>query len=96
MNIGTAVKNIRQKKGLSQTDLSKLCGLSQTSLSHIEKGVKRPSSTSVKRIAEALGVPEPLLYLYGMEETDIVKEKLFMYQRLFPTIQNLIMELVDD
>lgn len=96
MNIGIAVKLLRQKKGLSQTKLSQLCGLSQTTLSHIEKGVKKPSSTSVTRIAKALGVPEPLMYLYGMEESDVANDKVFMYKKLFPTIQSLIKDIIEE
>lgn len=95
MHLGIAVKEIRIKKGLTQTALSELCGLSQTSLSYIEKGTKNPSYTSLKKIAKALGVPEQLLYLYAMEESDVTKEKLFLYQRLFPTIKNLILEIIE-
>ena len=53
MNIGRAIKEIRKRKGLSQLDLSEATDISQTSLSQIESGNKRPNPSSLKKICKA-------------------------------------------
>lgn len=53
---------LRKTKGLSQGQLAALCGLRQPNLSRIENGLTFPRPTTLKRIAEALGVhPKELI-----------------------------------
>lgn len=66
MNIGDGIKKLRKEKGISQIELSKLTGLSQTALSLIEKGQNSPTSITVDKIAKALSVDEDLIYLYSL------------------------------
>jgi transcriptional regulator with XRE-family HTH domain len=53
------LKAIRNEKGLSQRDLSKMMGISQAHLCEIEKGTRHKDMTysMMEKIAEALGVP---------------------------------------
>ncbi|MDV2684030.1 helix-turn-helix domain-containing protein [Alkalihalophilus lindianensis] len=54
-NIGLAIKNIRQRYGLTQRELANdICD--QTLISRIEKGVVIPSSLLLMKISERLGV----------------------------------------
>lgn len=46
---------IREKRGLSQKAVSEAVKISQPSYSNIEKGERRPSIDTAKKIAEALG-----------------------------------------
>lgn len=50
------IKRLREAKGLSQTQIAKLVGLKRGSYIHIERGRRRPSVDTAKRIAEVLGV----------------------------------------
>jgi len=50
------LKEIREKKGLSQAVLGKLVGLDQTHISRLESGTKGVSNEKLRAIAEALGV----------------------------------------
>lgn len=51
------VKELREKKLFSQSDLSKLSGVSQADISLIESGKrKNPSIFAVAALADALGV----------------------------------------
>ncbi len=55
--IGDNVKRIRTKKGLSQDKLSKLAGVTLTTLVKIESGANdNPKIKTLKGIADALGV----------------------------------------
>lgn len=54
--IAPHLKELREKKGLTQAGLGKLVGLDQTHLSRLEKGTKGVSNEKLLAIAEALGV----------------------------------------
>lgn len=50
------LKELRERKGLSQSALGKLVGLGQTHISRLESGTKGVSNEKLLAIAEALGV----------------------------------------
>lgn len=54
MNFGEKIKYVRELRGLSQTDLSLLVGLSAPFISQIESNKKRPATEALERIAKAL------------------------------------------
>ncbi len=94
MNIGSAIKKARTDKGYSQGDFAEQCGISQTSISQIENGIKKPNPTNLKKICKVLEVPETILYLYGIEESDIPKQKKKLYKLIYPNIQDMIKKLI--
>jgi transcriptional regulator with XRE-family HTH domain len=49
MNIGIAIRSIRKQLDITQYELADRCNISQTSLSQIENGVKRPSARTIKK-----------------------------------------------
>ena len=55
--IGGAVRRLRERLGLRQGDLAKRTGMSAAQLCHIEKERNAPSVRTLRRIADALGVP---------------------------------------
>jgi len=58
MNIGEYLKSIRLQKGISQRQLSALCGVSNSEISRIEAGERvNPSPGVLRAIAIGLGVP---------------------------------------
>jgi transcriptional regulator with XRE-family HTH domain len=56
--LGAVLKQIRERKGLSQLDLAKRAKVSQGYLSDLEAGEKKnPGIETLRKIAKALGVP---------------------------------------
>jgi len=53
---GEEVRSLRMKRGLSQEALAASAGLDRTFISMVERGVRRPTLDSAKRIADALNV----------------------------------------
>lgn len=96
MNIGKTISLLRKEKGLSQEEFSKMCGLTQTSLSQIETGAtSQPAKRNLEKICNALEVPEYLLYLLSMEEKDVPESKKELYKTLFPAVKEFIINLFD-
>ncbi len=53
---GTAIREARTKRGISQERLAQLAGLDRTYYSGVERGERNPSLTNLLRIAAALEV----------------------------------------
>ncbi|MGQ0570764.1 MAG: helix-turn-helix domain-containing protein [Armatimonadota bacterium] len=56
LDFGRAVETLRASKSLTREELAGLARISQSYLSEIERGLKRPSADIVARIARALGM----------------------------------------
>lgn len=53
--IGNKIKNIRQKKGLTQSQLSEMSKLTRTTISKIEAGKFNASIDLIERLIKPLG-----------------------------------------
>lgn len=94
MNIGKAIKELRLAKGLNQSEMADKCALTQTSLSQIESGSKRPNPSTLKKICAFFEVPEAALYLIATDEQDIPEHKRQVYEKLFPNIKKAMIDML--
>jgi len=90
MNIGQSIKQLRKDLNTRQWELAKNAEISQTYLSQIENGVKKPSTDVLEKIAFELDIPLPILYWYGLEREDIKPSKHKAYMFLKPSIDAMI------
>jgi transcriptional regulator with XRE-family HTH domain len=51
---GERLREVRLAKGLTQSELADRCGTSIAAISHIERGTKVPTLTTLVRLADAL------------------------------------------
>jgi len=96
MNIGSAISELRKKKGLTQVEFSKLCEISSTSLSQIELGNKRPNPKNLEKICKILEIPEAFLYFLSFEEADIPESKRETYKKMAPFLKLLITQFIEN
>lgn len=54
--LGKNLKRIRTQKGMTQGDIVRALGVSRSFVSNIENGKTNPTLSTIKRIADALGV----------------------------------------
>jgi transcriptional regulator with XRE-family HTH domain len=54
--VGRNIAGIRNKKGLSQSELSTHAEIEKATLGHIETGTRNPTIKTLYKIAKALGV----------------------------------------
>lgn len=75
------LRAMRDRQGLSQSDLAKKTGLQPSAISHFETGQRSPSFDNLRKLADALGVS--IDHLLGREvevDSDLagpVAQKLF-------------------
>ncbi len=93
MNIGFVIKDIRKKKQITQATLSNLCGVSQSYLSSIENGNKRPEFKTLEIICDSLKVSISDLFLLSLQKEDIRENQLQKVNSLKKEILNEIIEL---
>jgi transcriptional regulator with XRE-family HTH domain len=66
MEIGCKIKELREYKGYSIREFAKLCELSPSLVSQVERDIASPSLSSLVKMAEVLGCP--VGYFFGEQE----------------------------
>jgi transcriptional regulator with XRE-family HTH domain len=57
------LKELREERGLSQTRFAGIAGLNPTTVNQIERGTRQPSARTLAKLASALGVSVPDLFV---------------------------------
>jgi len=95
MDIGGTIQQLRKFREMDQGELAKLAGISQSSMSLIELDKKKPRPKTVTKICKVLEIPEPLLYMLSISESDIPESKTEIYRQIFPAIRTLIYSMIE-
>ena len=66
LSMGTKIKNLREKAGMTQTELADKLGLSKSVISAYEKGIRNPSFKILPLLAQTFNVTE--LYFFEKGE----------------------------
>ena len=94
MDIGKIISKIRKDKGMQQGELALKAGITQASLSNIEKGnTKRPSNNSLEPICYALDISIAELYIYSIEVEDFPSELKERYETFLPLVKSLMEDI---
>lgn len=67
MSIGARIRQIREKKGLSQGDIERVTGLLRCYTSRVENGHTVPSIETIEKFASAFEIPMYQLFYSGEE-----------------------------
>jgi transcriptional regulator with XRE-family HTH domain len=90
MRLGQAIKEIRESKGMTQTELGNLTGHSQIFISAIEKGKKYPPLVMLNDLASIFEIPVPFLFWNAIEVEDIKKDKQELFEAIKSNVDALI------
>ncbi len=78
---------------MNQEEFASSVGITQSYLSLIEKGHKKPSMEVLQQMADILNTPLPVLFWFGVEREDVSEDKQYIYDTLKPSIDKLINEV---
>jgi transcriptional regulator with XRE-family HTH domain len=67
LNLGLRLKQLRTKRGLSQSELAKLVGVTPSTISQVEANIIYPSLPALLKVAEVLSVGIGSLFQQAME-----------------------------
>ena len=71
LSIGTKIKNLRRKRGMTQEQLAEFVGISFQAISKWECGIALPDITLVPRLAQIFGTTTDELFDYHSSETKV-------------------------
>lgn len=75
LEVGGRIREIRERRELSQRALAELSGLSANAISRIERGESSPTVSTLHRLATALSVPITEFFQAHAEATTIVMRR---------------------
>jgi len=75
LKYGKAIRQLRQKKGISQEELADLCGLHRTYISDVELGKRNVSLENIEKLAQALDANVSDVFV-EIERTDSGNESI--------------------
>lgn len=77
MGFSENLKRIRIENGLSQQELAKRAGVSQTAIYQWEKGSRTPKIDAIAKLADALNVQPVNLFMIKEDGKDIIDLNIF-------------------
>lgn len=83
-DFGVRLEQLREDVGMSQTALAKRAGTSQSAISEMERGNRKPSFNMLRKLARALGVSLP--HLLGGEVEGLESEEERAHFRQFRSL----------
>jgi transcriptional regulator with XRE-family HTH domain len=101
MNIGEKIRKVREAKGLSQKEISAMVNMDQSQYSKIENDKTDPTTSTLEKIAKALGIDVSELFVSDKIFKDInsadktIMEKLRLIELLDNKEQQSIYNIVD-
>ena len=79
-DFGQRIKELRNKKGITQYQLAEMVGIDPKHMSHIETGRSFPKADLIEKFANALEIDYPELFsTQYLEDREIIFKKLINY-----------------
>ena len=91
--MGLRIKELREKSGMTQTELANKLGLSKSVISAYEKGIRNPSHKILQMIAEIFGASILSFYEKGYLPNEAVTINI---TDLSPEQQKIIFSLINE
>lgn len=84
-DFGQRIKELRNKKGITQYQLAEMVGIDPKHMSHIETGRSFPKADLIEKFAKALEIEYPELFnTQHLEDREIIFKKLINYLKNVP------------
>lgn len=96
MKIGSAIKEMRTRKGLTQQALADQAGITRAYLSQIEGNHKKPTLETVEKLSEAMEVPPQVLLFLSLTEEDIPEDRRESYGQMYDIVKDMLERTVHD
>ena len=93
MDLGQAIRTLRIKHAMTQTQLAERCGVTVCS---IETGKTYPQKTTLRLLCEVFGISQSLLLISTIEESDFPEEKRMLYRAMLEPLRNELLDKQED
>lgn len=108
MSIGKRIKDFRELKGWTQTELARRAKLALSAISQFEGGQRNPSTEALTKLSEAFDVPTDYLLGTGSKDDPLAEKAEFiaMHRKLSKMpegkqdkalkLMNQVLDMTDD
>lgn len=79
-NLGDIFRSIRLQKKLTQAELQRLSGVTQSTISDIEEGKRSPQLNTLEKLCDAMGIP--VVELLSTKEKFLSSDRLVLKEEL--------------
>jgi transcriptional regulator with XRE-family HTH domain len=93
MQVGEALKRLREVKNIPQKDLAEKANISQTQLSLIEAGKSLGSIKTLTKLCDCLETPLAIMLWMALETKDIQENKQGAFNMMKPSVDALLATL---
>lgn len=93
IKIGLIIKEYRVKRSINQKNFAKKIGITQSYLSLMEHGKKKPSLPMLNKICSELLIPLEALLFLSMDNKNIEQSKRQEFDIMKPIIDKMINQL---
>jgi len=90
---GQILKDLRKRRGLTQTDISKLLEISQQAYQRYETGISEPNSDGLTTLANFYGVTVDYLLARDVNEDTLIQQMEELppeYQEILTTVLHML------
>lgn len=91
MDLGNAIKTIREQKKISAKELAKECGISVNSMCHIETNKTLPRKDTLSKICECLNIPPAYLLFFCITDEDLKPNTRALFNTLYEPIKKILL-----
>ena len=95
MNIGAAIRKSRIRQGMTQQELCKRMGLTQSFMSQIESGKRETTTKQLKKVALILDTPLELIMFMSMDRDQVIPENRKFYDIVKPIMNDWIEQILE-
>ncbi len=94
MHWGKAIAVVREVAGMRQAELSRLVGISKTSMSLIENGKTKPTADTLDRICNVFGIDPVLIGFLAIYYGKMSEMTRIQVDRYFPDFEPKVMTII--
>jgi XRE family transcriptional regulator, regulator of sulfur utilization len=94
MNLGTTLRDLRKKKGMTQVAVAKKLKMTQAHVSKIESGESKPNTETLEKLSTLYGLTPQIVLYMSMKEGDVPKKNRKLFQQLKPIMDDMIEQLI--
>lgn len=96
MDVGLAIRTLRQKHNLTQAQLAERCHMCTNAVNRLELGRTFPPRSTVERLCKALCVPIAYFLMASIEEEDFPENKRILYRTQLAPLRNELLTKMED
>lgn len=92
MDLGTAIKTIRKRKGITARELAIMTEISANAMCSIENNKAFPAKATINKICKALNIPPAYLLFFSITDEDLPAKSQALFKALYNPLKEVLLK----